>query len=375
MAVSKSPICSTHLRCALAISTLLIALVPVGRTVAEIPASSNATQPSVVRCACVLLKNDNVLFGTAQQLGEFVIVRTGPNDELRLPRSEVACWANSLPDLYRYRVDQRVNTDLGTILADVRWCLQHELPDQAAKDLAAAKALSPNHRQVQLLEGQLQRQRQRATDRSGYAPFGFVAPAGFVEDSNADDNDVGAANRVAPATLHAFASHVQPILINRCGRCHSQNSNLAWRLTVPATGTRPTAPITRENLAAAIRFVDPSDPQQSTLLLKATSPHGGDKAPLSARNAKAIDAFRRWLSMTTGSLQGSPLSTIEADKQRPTAKPESAIAPVSFEADVVTASKQPTTSANDSDQPKRLPTVANPFDPSLFNRRFHRQDK
>jgi hypothetical protein len=313
---------------------------------------------------CVLLKNDNVLFGDAHQLGKYVIVRTGPLDELRLARSEVSCWAQSLTDLYRYRLDHRPKPDLQTHLHDARWCMQHELLDEAGKEIQAAKKISPNHHAVRLLEGQLQRRRQPP------APVAPIKTANFTQDTSS--TEVGAANRVDPMVLSAFAGHVQPTLINRCGRCHNRNTNLQWRLTVPPVGTRPTAPTTRENLAASLRFIDRDEPQQSILLTKATSPHGGSDAPLGARNAKAIDALRRWLSMSAGSLSGSPLGRIEAESQVPEAESDSAIARVSFESDVATTSQPAVTTGNESDQPKRLPTVANPFDPSLFNRRFHR---
>jgi hypothetical protein len=178
--------------------------------------------------------------------------------------------------------------------------------------------------------------------------------------------------------LKVFASEVQPALINRCGRCHNQASSLPWRMIVPTAGSRPTAPTTRENLAAALKFVDGNDPQQSKLLIKATSPHGGGDAPLGVRNAKAIQSLRRWLSMSAGSLSGSsqPARGLGNMEHQSTAKPtapESALAQVSYESAAPITSPAPIKTANESNQPQRLPTIANPFDPSLFNRRFHRQ--
>jgi len=329
---------------------------------------------------CILLKNDNVLFGDAHQLGEFVIVRTGPNDELRLPRSEVACWAKSLADLYQYRLDHRAEDNLESHLTDARWCMQYELFDQAAVEIEAAKAISPKHRSVRLLEKQLQREREPV--KRSIAPIASVSTTNFVQDAN--PNDVGQANRIDPRVLRGFAGQVQPMLINRCGRCHDQRSNLDWRLTVPASGSRATSPITRANLAASLRFIDSDNPEESLLLVKSTSPHGGTDAPLSARNAKAIYGFKRWLMQISNSvrqrrfgqikrdLNPNPTATNSAD---PSSESRSMVATVSFISDV---SADPTTDVGspiDSDQPKRLPSIANPFDPSLFNRRFHRQDE
>jgi len=326
---------------------------------------------------CLLLTNGNVLFGDAHQLGEFVIVRTGPDDELRLRRSEVACWAKSLADLYQYRLDHRGKDNLESHLTDARWCMQYELFDQAAVEIEAAKAISPNHRSVRLLEQQLQREREPAK-RS----IGSVSTTNFVQDAN--PNDIGQANRIDPMTLRGFASQVQPMLINRCGRCHDQRSNLDWRLTVPAPGTRATSPITRSNLAASLRFIDSDHPGESVLLIKATSPHGGTDTPLSARNAKAIDAFKRWLMHTSKSVRQqrfgqtkrkpNPDRKVASSADR-SSESGSMVATVSFTSDVPAGPTTPVGSPIDSDQPKRLPSIANPFDPSLFNRRFHRRDE
>jgi hypothetical protein len=333
---------------------------------------------------CVLLKNDNVLFGQAHQFGEFIIIRTGPNDELKLPRAQVACWAKSLADLYRYRLDHRSSGDLKTHLIDARWCLQYELYVEAAKELEAAKSLSPDHREVLLLEGLLQRRSQPTVTQT--IPVAPVTTTTFLQESASYEdgpNDNGDANRVDPRTLKGFASHVQLTLINKCGRCHNQDSELDWRLTMPSSGSRPTARITRENLTAVLRFVDRANPDQSPLLIMGTSPHGGGDAPLKIRNAKAIEALKRWLAFAGRSAHQGRLGKIDRPRQPSSeapVEPIASIAQVSYTSDVRPNVNQPNaalpvSSSKESNHPKRLPTVANPFDPSLFNRRFHRDDK
>jgi len=360
-----------------------------------VPVAAQVVKSSANGRHCLLLKNDNVLFGNAYQLGEFVIVRTGPSDEIRLPRSDVACWAKSLADLYQYRVDHRSDKSLESHLKEARWCMQYELFKQAEAEIRAAKAISPNHRSVVLLDGQLKRRRERT--KHSAAPIVSVSTANFVQAVNprdvgrrdANQRDIGEANRVDPMTLRGFASHVQPTLINRCGRCHDQDSELDWRLTVPPSGSRATSRITRVNLAASLRFVDRGNPEQSILLIKATSPHGGTDAPLSGRNAKAIHAFKRWLIYTSNSAPQPPLGRVERDRNpnqpaltstaltstAPSAASLSIVAQASFTSEGSAVPTSPVGSPIDSDHPQRLPTVNNPFDPSLFNRRFHRRDE
>lgn len=362
-------------------------------------AASNAQPSDPQTRPCVLLKNDNVLFGQARQLGEFIIIQTGPNDELKIPRSQVACWAKSPADLYRYRLDHRSTNDFNSHLIDARWCLRYELFDLAEHEIQMAKSRSPNNREVLMLEGQLSRRRQPIIAQS--APDPTIATAAFLKESF-PTND-GDANRVDPITLEGFASHVHTTLLNRCASCHNQESDLNWRLTVPSRGTRPTARITRENLTASLPFVDRANPDKSPLLIMATSPHGGVDAPLNARNAKAIEALQLWLTRTANFEPASRLGIV--DRPAPSDanvsdanvsdanvsdamvsdEPISSIAQVAYTAEILQDSSKsetnrienavlakPTDAATD---PQRLPTVANPFDPSLFNRRFRLKNK
>ncbi len=340
---------------------------------AQLPDPTTSESTVVLHRPCVLLKNDKVLFGDAHQLGEFILVRTGPDDELRLPRSEVACWAKSLTDLYQYRLDHRPTADLRQHLIDANWCLQYELLDLATKELNAAKAIASEHPEVQLLESQLQRRRQ-PTEPS----IATIETTSFLQESLPEPESES--NQIDPLILKNFSSHVQSTLINRCGRCHNQHSQRNWQLLVPSGGTRATARMTRENLTSTLRMVDPNDPQNSPLLIKATSPHGGTEAPLTVRNAKAVVALRQWLQQTTRMVAPAQsdhaASTTPKSQQTAYSEPESlesnsAVIPVSFESEIAAT---PTPSAN-SNAPARLPTVANPFDPSLFNRRFHRRDQ
>ena len=378
MSVAKHHRTPQSSRFCAAIALFFLGMFPVDPLQAQFP---NSQQPSpatsqtnlVLHRPCVLLKNDNVLFGDAHQLGEFILIRTGPDDELRLPRSEVACWAKSLTDLYQYRLDHRPTTDLRQHLIDGNWCLQYDLLELAAKELGAAKAIAPEHPDVQLLESQLQRRRQPTETSSGSIETTSFLQASFPEPESES-------NRIDPEILKSFSSHVQSTLINRCGRCHHQHSQRNWQLLVPSPGTRATARMTRENLTSTLRMVDPNDPQNSPLWIKATSPHGGTEAPLTARNAKAVVALRQWLQQTTQLVAPAQADNAKTTTPQPqqaaysepqSLESNSAVTPVSFESEIVA---MPISSAN-SNAPARLPAVANPFDPSLFNRRFHRRDQ
>ncbi len=327
---------------------------------------------------CVLLHNDNVLFGVASQEGEYVVVRRGPDNQIRLPRQQVACWAASLRDLYRYRQDHRRDGDPAAHLRDARWCIRYDLFDLAAEEIRAVFAVDPANETAIRLQRQLQRisvprplktkstivptaaQNFREPDLASQSTA--ITTVGF--DSGQDDL-VG----VDLAGLQRFAGNVQPMLINRCGRCHAMSTGRAWRLLIPTGKTRPSSRMTRENLAATLRFVDRSSPEQSELYVKAITAHGGAGAPLDPRHAKAAESLKTWLA-TIGSSPAAESVDFSADGPPP---PFASASPENLPTEPTPSLE---TWLNQRDQsrshaPARLPQVANPFDPDLFNRRYH----
>jgi hypothetical protein len=116
--------------------------------------------------------------------------------------------------------------------------------------------------------------------------------------------------------------------------------------------------MTRENLSSALRYVDLLDPEQSLLFSKAIAAHGGGESPLQAHDAKAIEALKRWLWIAAASLNSKEPSGGELDSLET--------------ADHVFLEEKPQDRSGGMPAgPSRLPRVANPFDPDLFNRRFH----
>jgi hypothetical protein len=124
------------------------------------------------------------------------------------------------------------------------------------------------------------------------------------------------------------------------------------------------------------------------LLKYATTKHGGGEAPLGLRNAKAVNGLQRWVGMTAGALNAETASLESANKTTtneaafsPVSTPQSVAAPQSTDSELTSGSTMQENEGNTSDQvepqdvsstgPSRLPIVENPFDPDLFNRRFH----
>ncbi len=303
---------------------------------------------------CVLLQNDNVLFGHAYQMGEFVVVQTGQGSEVQLSRKEVSCWSTSLRGLYQYRVDHRQQGNLTAHIRDARWCLQYDLFDLAAQEIAAAQQLDPASQAAKSVQDQLIRltESRARTNSDAIAQPPAVQPVGY-EDDHAQDESAS----VDLLSLRGFASHVQPMLLNRCARCHSDDTQRAWTLVVPSVGARASSQITHANLAASLRYLDPISPAESELLVKATTPHGGVGAPLSARNAKAIESLKRWIAMTVNSMPTSNAGYLQPDQQQPAQTPPP---PTPYVAERGVIPDPVSLPDQATGQPERLPQVRKP---------------
>lgn len=348
---------------------------------------------------CVLLKNDSVIYGMAYQVGESIVIRRGDpklnqQSELRLPRTAVACWADSIRDLYRYRVDHREVDHFETHLRDAQWCLQNGLLDLSKTELQAAKAFRPGSLVVARLEERIEHAIalpiQDAVwmkdSQANESHPSFAATVGHEEDSlvsaGVDDHMMG-----------EFARSVQVTLINRCGNCHSKTSDRSWKIALPPGKSRASAELTYENVLAILPFIDADQPLASPLLDKATAYHGGStyrtaEAPLSIRHGKAIESLKRWLlqmghemrQQNAGEPLGDGLSMNHASSPFSSADFSS---PQNGTGDAYFAAKQAETAGNTTREitpannavhaaPLRMPKVDNPFDPELFNRQFHR---
>ena len=314
---------------------------------------------------CVLLKNDNVIYGAAHQVGEYVVIRKGDQGELRLPRASVACWAGSPRDLYRYRLDHRETDGFDAHIKDAEWCLQNDLLDLARVELQEARVIMPGSHQLARLEDRIDRMASPATRR---VPVVEIDVASVEEAAEAEDSLANTG--LNPQSVAAFARHVQVTLVNRCGNCHAADTNRAWTIARSPGNSRASAQMTSENLLATLPFIDLNEPLNSPLLTKAVNAHGGGAAPLGPRHARAVYSIKRWLLQMGYSAKQSARPSDRQDYSRS----DSSANPVVDEPQLAAKRTEPAaTDASNANlfAPNRMPAVENPFDPELFNRQFH----
>jgi hypothetical protein len=342
----------------------------------------------------VLLRNGNVLPGRAREEGEMIVIGSDEDSVVRIPAADVLCWAEDLRGLYRYRVDQRLVVTLQTHHADARWCLRQGLYDLAAAELIAAHRLHPDHPVTLSLEKELRsavgaRETPATAAESGVTKSGTpLSPAkpGEREQNAAEPQEPSAAvSEFDPQLLASFSARVQPLLLNRCngGACHGERSDAAFQLLGGQAGSRPTADLTRQNLQSVLDWIDSRNPRQRRLLTEALAPHGGrSTAPLGAGDGSAIENLRRFIRQAAAASPGSAASSSSAGA--PARRRELAAGPVPPRAPSDLAhdlagnppgrieGERPSSRSESTSAPlQRLPPVDDPFDPELFNRRFH----
>lgn len=327
-----------------------------------------------------------------------MVISIGENQSLRLPASQVLCWADDRLQLYRYRLDHRTKSDLLTHLEAARWCIRENLLEPAAAELKAAQAIDAAHPRVAQVETMLQTIRQQALEKASESkspaetkgrPEQTRSPEGGAakpEGEATTRSDVEPAERSATtlarlskSTIADYASRVQPILINRCGQagCHGGRDaqQTDWRLTLPPSRhqRRLPAEMTRGNLRDLVHWIDRNEPRSSPLLGKATERHAGmQDSPLGPADDDVLAELENWIASVAGELQ----------EEKPSAQRRIAAIPPNIQGEFAAPIRDPGRGeplpdtnqmhVTESPRPKRLPPVTNPFDPQVFNRLHHR---
>ncbi len=350
----------------------------------------------------VLLRNGNVLRGEAKQDGVFINVEQTNVATVRLPQSEVLCWAPRLEDLYSYRLQHRKPHSLTARFEDLRWCIQQGLLEIAERELQQLQELAPSDRRVvsmtALLDSAQRRQQAAAAPQASTASADPASANPASADSAADplaSSDVPVAHQprrpellgslsAAPLDggspvvidteaevealprelLVTYTKRIQPLLINRCGQagCHGGASTAVWQLEHFGSSYGLPANFTRQNLGSLLHWLHGEQAEASPLLVRATQPHGGrDSAPLGPREADLQQSLRAWITaMVQRHASGGALA------KTPTGDPMFA-SQASHESSA--AAYHP--GASSAGKPTRLPPVEDPFDPADFNRIYH----
>jgi hypothetical protein len=262
-----------------------------------------------------------------------------------------------------------------------RWCLENRLPREAAFHLRKVLEVDPANQEAKSLLMRLEASQTAA---------GVIQVGSIAEQASRDARIVESLARLSPTAVKEFVIGVQPILMARCGRCHSNGAGAGTsfrleRVHLAGGGSRTT---TGRNLESVLHQVDPQFTRRSPLLLKAIEAHGGlSRAPLSGGGSDVqkvrLLAWLQSVAPELNRLNREDASRRATDKIAQAGKPQphrdANVVPASAsgtDRPAVVPSPVPTSGSEvfipppAQDKPANdLGPLTDPFDPSQFNRR------
>jgi hypothetical protein len=340
----------------------------------------------------LVLDNERLLEGEVVRQDDQFCVRDPRGGELRLPAEKVLKVCASREQAFAFVATRANLRDPDERLRLARWCQLNGLYEQAVAQAAAAVRMRPGHAESRRLLDSVQRA--VATRGAGPAPGPRPAPPA----------QAAAPVDVSLESLSAFATRVQPVLMNACVRCHSAGRGGRFNLVRSYDSGPVNRRATQQNLAAVLAQVNLKRPELSPLLIKAVSAHGSDlKAPLPGQDAPPYRLVVDWILRTRATnphLCQEGTQTAEAPAPRLGTAPPAALVPVAYRpaAGAAPADPAPTPAAPQSEavvvsspapfeprasgpapgpaappvpapaaQPSSPAAPADEFDPALFN--------
>jgi hypothetical protein len=309
----------------------------------------------------LILRNGNVLEGAIQAMGDYYTVASA-GASLRVPTEQVERACGSLAEAYELRRKERAGSSADSHLDLARWCLRHNLLDEAGRELQDARACDANLPALAALDLQLRQMAEIRAMRQSVPTTAMSATPAHVSAPPALES---APLSLAPEDQSAFLRSVQPMLVHNCatGGCHQPRATQRFQLDRWALEGSGDPTLIRRNLEAVLAQIDKEQPDASPLLQYARQAHGSGatamRRPLASRQSTLL---LEWVNGVTGvepAVAGE--TTAESD-------PESLPAPedsIESEPPVI---QQATAISMPRPLEKFVPRDA--FDPEIFNRKY-----
>jgi len=318
----------------------------------------------------LLLRNGQTLEGNVTRTGDYYLVTRGATSEVRLNASNVERVCENREALYQHKLSIVQRGSFAGHLELARWCLQHDLPDRAADQALMAYALKPSDAGLNIVERQLVASQRPADDTLAPEVARSSVPTLPEIEAKIDSLSTG--------TVQEFVTSIQPLLMNRCATsgCHGHTGQSDFQLLRPSTRQSLSRRMTQRNLVATLQYVDREDPRKSRLVDRATKPHAGRGAVLSETETHQIELLARWVGgLGTRRVAGSPQTVAKPPAVLLQTRPDMNIKLLEGFGNMSETTGDP----QSSETPETVTATPigdyeprDPFDPELFNRRYHR---
>lgn len=331
-------------------------LTPTPGVAAPTPAVEPAAPaPEAPAEAVLLLSNGQVVSGLVEETDEGYLVRT-PIGQLPYRRRQVVKVFASMAEVYAFRRDRTPASDPDERLKLAQWCLAQKLNDEAQAELKNVLALNPEDPRARSMLFQLQSASRRGmpadesvqlTGAEQIEPPAALSSSMLKELREAGRNNPLASGlpvifdlpqALAVKRYQEFAEYVHPALQRTCAQCHNEESSTSFQLIQARTRRDLSNDLmTRANLDATLRLVEPKDPTKSSLLSAAIMPHPPSGKPiLTGPNHPTYRLLITWLQgLRSPTATAGPSSTAPQSPSGvvPTGAQIPAAAPARFAAD------------------------------------------
>ena len=328
------------------------------------------------------LQNGQVISGKILRDGDRYVVTLGESATLRIPVAAVEFHGNSLRQVYQYKAAAVLTSDIGGQLRLTQWCIRHGLLTEAEGILNR----NAEHRQLPQWND-LQRRLTLAKRR----PLATTPMATQTTPSQPPPNIDQVIQGISASSLQEFTSFVQPLLLNRCSTttCHGALSKTPLKIIKPPHGRAIPTRYTQRNLFNTWQTLDSKNPDKSPLINITTAPHGGADTLFSQREWDQYQRLVTWVRRATRKgpatmpneielpatvltqprgVPGNPSGQIDSTLNEGELQRASSVEAL-LKSPVIPQQQKPRPPTESP--PKQLPGTRDPFDPDLFNRKFH----
>jgi len=234
----------------------------------------------------LLLATERCLEGDIEQVGDQYRIRRGAG-ETWMPVRQGLRLCKDWNEALEYMKGRANLADADERLRLMRWCMLHNLREQALAEAERAMEIRPSDPQAKHWVDVLRRSNLGAYPSAVLPASGTEKPKQKPPqlDLNAD-------------SVITFTTRVQPILMNACASCHLNGKGGAFQLTrAYEAGAKVAA---QRNLAAVLAQINVETPAASPFLVKAVSAHDGlsSNPPLASRQAIPFRILQEWVEQT-----------------------------------------------------------------------------
>lgn len=269
----------------------------------------------------LILRNGNILEGVVRPAGAYYRVEQA-GATMQVPVNQVETVCGSLNEAYEVRRSNRVGSSVDSNLELARWCLRHNMLDQAAREILDARIKDANHPALKLLDLQLRQQMEVVARKSHASEPKPAAPGPGVVLASHEQRLPTGPEPLAPSTESQaeFIRSVQPMLVFGCatGGCHQPGSRQKLQLDRWALEGNGNPTLIRQNLGSVLAYINRDDPPSSPLMRWARQSHGvagaRPSAPLASYQAGIL---LEWLNQVCGVQTATLEHSAEADSQAP----------------------------------------------------------